>query len=106
MHEPARGLARNEPAFAKDPYAHALAALDSEIVARERAAVLVMPPLHRDAFGPLDMYDFVQHAAPAKTHWRTVGHFGHGLDHLRPGEQADRAGGGEGVRLRVSRMLH
>ena len=106
MHKPACGLTRNEQTFAKDPDAHALATFHAEIIARERAAGLVVPPFCRDAFRAFDMHDFVQHATPAEAHRRAVGYFGHGFDHLRPCEQADRTGGSEGIQLCVSRTRY
>src|ERR1700736_3215981 len=101
MYEPARGLTRNDQALAIDPDAHALAALDAEIVARERAAGLVTPPFHRNAFGPFDMRDCVTHAPPGKLHRRAVGDFGEGFDGFGTREETDRAGGREGVQLCV-----
>ena len=50
-------------AFAVEPDAHALAALDAEIIARERAALLVAPPFHGDALGPFGMRHDMQHVA-------------------------------------------
>ena len=88
-----------EQAFAVEPDPHALAAFDPEIIARQRVALLVAPPFHGDALGAFGMRDHVAHAPPGELHRRAVRHRGDRFDRLRPLEQADRAGGGEGVLL-------
>ena len=86
--------------FAIKPHAHAFAALDAEIVAHQRVAGRVAPPLHGDAFRAFDAHHDVAHAPPGELRRRSVRHFGDRLDRLRPREQADRAGGGGCVVIR------
>src|SRR5436305_599950 len=101
MQEPAHRLAAAHQALAIKPHAHALAALDAEIVAGQRAIVGIAPPLHRDALGAFHMRDLMQHMTPPKPHRRSVGNFGNSIHRLGAGEQANGAGGGEGVLLEL-----
>ena len=57
----ARGVVK---AFAVEPDPRALAALDAEIIARQRVALVVAPPFHGDALGPFGMRDLMRHAPP------------------------------------------
>src|SRR5580693_5488974 len=98
MQEPARlrGFAAVQ-AFAVEPGAQAVAAFDAEVIARQRLAGFVAPPLHGDALGALGEGDLVQHAAPAEPRRRPVRDFGDRLHRLRTLEQADRTGRAEAV---------
>src|SRR5258708_20775126 len=91
VEEPARlrGFAAVE-AFAVEPGAQAIAAFDAEVIARQRLACFVAPPLHGDALGAFRDGDLVQHAAPAEPRRRPVRDLGDRLDRLRALEQADR----------------
>src|SRR5437588_2614623 len=101
MQEPACWLAAANQALTKKPDAHALAALDAEVIACQRHAIRIAPPLHRDAFWPFGMRNDIAHASPGELHRWPVGHLGHRLHRLRPREQADWAGGSERVLLIV-----
>src|SRR5260370_3847398 len=106
VQEPARlfELASIE-AFAIDPDPHPFAALDAEIIARQRASLLVAPPFHRDALGPFRMGDLVQHAPPAEPHRRPVGNFRDRLHRLRPSEQTNRPRRAESVNLNICSLI-
>src|SRR5918994_2525036 len=98
VQEPARVLhLAAKQTFAVEPDARAGAALDAEIIACERAAGFVAPPLHGDALGPFHLCDFVQNLPPAEPHRRALRHFGHFLDQFRPRKQPDGSRGSEGV---------
>src|SRR6187549_3767325 len=81
--------------IAINPGSNAAAALDPEVIACELAAFCGAPPLHRDAFGPFDMCDLMQHAPPTEAHRRSVRHFGDRLDRFGTFEQPDRSRGCE-----------
>src|SRR5450755_1115107 len=106
VQEPAwlRKLASVE-AFAIDPEPHPFAALDAEIIPRQRAALRVVPPFHGDALGPFRMGDLVQHAPPAKPHRRSVGNFRDRLDRLRPSEQTNRPRRAEAILVQTIFVL-
>src|SRR6185437_10204635 len=52
-------------AVAEDPEAQAFGILDTEIIARQRLAVLA-PPFHGDALGSLDPHHRMQRAPPGE----------------------------------------
>src|SRR4051812_1562614 len=81
-------------AFAIEPDAHARTALDTEIIAREGAALAVAPPLHGDALGTLRVSHQIVHAPPSELYGRTIRHFCGRLDRFRPLQQPDRTDGG------------
>ena len=75
-----------------EPEAMAVGVFDTVIIAGQVAAIFagwggVAPPFRGDAFRPFSVYDLVQQTPPAKHHWRTVRHFGHGVDDLWLGKQ-------------------
>src|SRR5215472_8362570 len=86
-------------ALAIDPDAHAVAAFDTEIIARQRAPFFVPPPFHGDAFGALDAGDIMRHPPPLEAYGRSIRHFRDRLDGFWPREQADRPDRAEAILL-------
>ena len=80
-------------AFAPEPAAFrpepaAALVLDAEIIAR--TAALLVPPGAFDALRAFSGYDFMERAAPAKPHRRSVRHRRYRLDRLRLGKEPRR----------------
>src|SRR5262245_48454651 len=73
---------------AEEPESKSAFVLDAEIIPR-RAAVFA-PPGSFDPFRTFGCDHFVQCAPPSKTQGRSIRHFRHGLDRLRPRQQPQR----------------